>query len=139
MVPKEGRLVVAELVRALGTNLKARLAQADALPADADVTLGDIVECDFDGYAAINLDDFPAATIDGGDNAAMLSPLKTWTAGAGITGPQTIFMLYVTAFNTSTLATKLLFFERLSPTVTLAAVGETFQRYVRWRDTNYAP
>lgn len=140
MVPEVGEILIANLIRARGVLVNARLAKVDIPLIGSTAVLGDFTECDFDGYAAIPLDDFPTPTINVDDAAEMVSPLKTWTAGMAISGPQTIYFVYVTCGDPMAAdADELLFFERLTPSVTLANPGEVFQRFVRWRDVNYAP
>lgn len=139
MVPKEGRVVVAMLATFLkwASRFRVRLAKAIGAGADQDLVLASFTECDFDGYAYIDNPLFPTPTINGDDRAETLSPLLTWTAGAGITS-QTIKAVYV-EMETMDASFYLLWFQRLSPSVTLAAPGEVFQRKIDILADNLVP
>ena len=97
------------------------------IPADADVTLADITEADFVGYAAQTGVVVPASIIDSFFHGDAFTPVLTWTAGA-IVGSQTIFGLYVTMqFG---LSNSLIFFRRFAAPVTIAIAGETVVKQV---------
>lgn len=113
-------------------SMKLKLAKDIAAVDDDDVVLGDIDECDFDGYAAVSDPGFEDPTIDGSDRGDMLSDLFTWTAGAGIAAPQTIVGMYITEVLDGN--ETLLWFKRLASTVTLANPDEVFERKLRFKD-----
>jgi len=131
MIPKEGRLAAASLVTRKDyiDSLNVRLAQDFTGTADADFTLADLTDCDFDGYAQISNPAWGSIAINGGGQAEGLSPLLTWTAGALFVPPQTIKAVYI-EFDMHYAGAKLFWFKKLSPTVTLGAIGEQFQRYI---------
>lgn len=130
MWTKEGRLSTHEIMTKQKTfnHLKVRLAKALTGTADADKTLADITECDFPGYAEIADPAWDAPALNGSDQAEGKSTLLTWTAGTIVT-PQTILAVYLVFVDTFAVE-KLLWIKQLSPTVTIGATGEVFERYV---------
>lgn len=134
MVPKVGREAILDLMLNMGlVTIKFRLAQEDPGVAIANLTLADIDECDFPGYAPLT-PTFPTAGLDGSNRGETLSTLMTWTAGA-IVDPQTIFVIYMT-YKHGADPERLVWAFYLSPTVTLAAPGEQFLRKVDWLADN---
>lgn len=79
----------------VGTRIK--LAQNNPAHADDDVVLTDLTEADFDGYAALDTSawDLSSLATNGDGVAEFLSPTLTWTAGAGISGAQTIYGMWI--------------------------------------------
>lgn len=138
MVPKQSRLLLLNVIRGAGLNVpRARLAKVAPIPADADCVLADFTECDFDGYGS-QTPPWGAPALDGGFVAYMQTGLVVWTAGALIAAPQTIYAVYVTYLDPTAGDTEtLLFFERLTPTVTLVNPGETLTRTLKFGDTNF--
>lgn len=138
MVPKNSRLLVMNIIRGGAfTTPTVRLAKANPVPADADMTLADFTEADFDGYAAQN-PAWGAPALDGAFIANMVTGVVTFTAGAGLASPQTIYAVYVTFPDpTAGGAPDLLYFERLVPTVTLSNPFEELSRILKLADTNF--
>lgn len=138
MVPKQSRILVMNTIRGAGFNVPTiRLAKAAPVPAAADVVLADFVECDFDGYTALN-PMWAAPALDGAFIANMQSLLMTWTAGIALAAPQTIFAAYLAIPDpTAGGAETLLDWQAITPTVTLALPGEVFSRTYVLRDTNF--
>lgn len=137
MVPKQARLLVLNILRGAALNVpKVRLAKAAPAPADEDCVLADFTEADFDGYAAQN-PPWGAPALDGSFIGNMVTGVVTFTAGGALAGPQTIHAVYVTYPDPTDAGTeKLLFFERLSPTVTVSNPGEEVARIIKMSDTN---
>jgi len=59
---------------------------------DENTVIGDLVECDFDGYAFQAPAWNPAGQV--GLEDAALAPALTWTAGAGLAAPQSCYGYY---------------------------------------------
>lgn len=138
MVPKQSRLLVMNIVRGSSLHIPTiRLAKAAPIPAADDVVLADLTECDFDGYSVQN-PSWGAPSLDGAFIGSMNSGLLSWTAGALLAAPQTIFAIYITYPDPTDFSIeKLLDWQAISPTVTLANPGEVFQRTYILRDTNF--
>lgn len=138
MVPKQSRLLVMNLLRGAGLNApKVRLAKALPGVADVDAVLGDFTEADFDGYA-MQQPAWGAPALDGGFVAQMVTGVVTFTAGAMIAAPQTIYAVYVTLPDpTAAGAETLLYCEYITPTVTLVNPGEVFSKIMKLSDTNF--
>lgn len=140
MVPKQARLNILDLLFAIGrSSFTIRLCKNDPAPDDEDIELADLTECDFDGYAA-QTPVWGASTLDVDDVAYAETGVLEFTAGAGIAAPQTIYGVYATKIDTVGGGLPLLvWFHRLTSTVTLVNPGEKFRRICTTRDTNYAP
>lgn len=139
MVPKESRkAILDQVLGATRTGLTIRLAKANPVPDDEDVTLGDLTECDFVGYAA-QTPAWSAPTLDGDDVANSETGVLEFTAGI-LLGPQTIYAVYATRLSAVDGSTNVLIcFDRLTATVTLSNPGEKFRRVCNMGDTDYAP
>lgn len=133
MVPHEGRLAALRLLLKIDelTNLRVRLAKTIAAGPDDELELSDFTECDFDGYAEKVNPVFDAPAINGTEDGESLSELLTWTAGAGLAAPQTIVGVYM-VYDFDVATDRLLWFARVSPTVTLANPAEVFERKIKF-------
>lgn len=130
MIVDEGRIAVHKVITMQDTvqHLKARLAKAQSGTPDETATLATFTECDFTGYGAIIDPAWDVPTINGSGQAEGKSALLTYTAGA-LGSPQTIIAMYLEIVLV-TAGSKLLWFKEVSPTVTLALMGEVFSRYI---------
>lgn len=141
MVPKESRKKILDMLVENGgrSQLEIRLCKNNPAPADADVVIGDLTECDFDGYA-LQQPAWGAAAIDGASVASVETGVLEFTAGAGLAAPQTVYGVYATAIRTTQdNVRRLVWWDRLDATVTLSNPGEMFRRVCKMQDTNYAP
>lgn len=140
MVPKTSRKDVLDALMGVGRNqISIKLCKNNPAPADADVVLADLTQCDFDGYAAL-VPVWGAPALDGGNVAWSETGVLEWTAGVGLAGPQTIYGVYATIVDPlGGLVVRMLWFDRLVATVTLAAPGQKFRRICTMQCTNYAP
>jgi hypothetical protein len=138
MVPKQSRILVMNILRgATHDAITVRLAKTAPVPADADLVLSDFDECNFAGYVPQN-PVWGAPALDGSFVAYMVTGTVAFVAGGGLLAPQTICAVYCTYNDPTDGGTeKLLFCERLAPTVTLAAPGETFSKILKMGDTNF--
>lgn len=136
MVSLEGRKLFLDIMRSHG--LKIHLAKTEVVGELAAIGLADMEEADFVGYSPITPAVFGDPEIDEDGVASIKTAILTWTAGA-IVAPQTIRGVYVTTTNPANDGEpELLFFENITPTVTLASAGEEFKRIVRLKDTNFS-
>lgn len=132
MVPKEGRVNVIEgLLKNSDTFISKKycLAQDIAAIDDADVTLADITECDFDGYARVENPTIIDSGLNGDNRGFILTDKLDYVAGAGIASPQTIVGVYLLIDYDHT--DRLVWFQRITPTVTLANPDELYETAVR--------
>lgn len=81
-------------------NAQIRLCQVDVGVMDADVTLADLTECDFPGYAPIAASSLPAPALNDSEEAETDSASLVWTAAAGVT-TQVAYSVYVTFLDDS--------------------------------------
>lgn len=126
MLVKEGRKALLDfLLGAGGPACVFHLFVNNPAMADEDVTLGDLTEASFGGYAAISGITFPAAVINGADHGETLSPTQTWTA-TGAPLPQTVYGMYMTM--TVSGSDKLIFVKRFSSPQVLSLAGETVNK-----------
>lgn len=126
MLPKVARISLLEyLLSDPGLNAKFRLVANNVVVADKDVTLADIIEATFVGYAALTGIVFPTPIIDFAEHGDTISPTLTWTAGA-IVGPQTIYAMYITV--TMGGLDELLWFRRFGIPTVLMNPGEQVQK-----------
>jgi len=92
--PSPGDVLIDELTIE-GNQIVARLAKAINAPTDDVITLADLVECDFPGYASVPLNDYEDVDPDAVDNREVLSAIVEFIA-AGITTPQSAVAFYIT-------------------------------------------
>lgn len=137
MVPKDSRKYLLDHVVGAGRNLVSiRLVKADPSPDDEDIVLGDLAECDFAGYAA-QTPTWGASTLDGAFVASAETGVLEWEAGLALGSPQTIYGVYAILSVGGT--DRLIWWDRLDASVTLALAGQKFRRACKMQDTNYAP
>lgn len=138
MIPESGRLTAMKLLLKKETihHIEVKLAQAFGAGADDILDFFDFTECDFDGYAAITNPTWadPALNVDG--LAEALSETLVWTAGSGISAPQTIVAVWWEVYFDSSggIDPNMFWFKKILPTVTLAAPGEQFIRIIDFLD-----
>lgn len=141
MVPKASRILMLDKFAGYAgrNDLRVKLVKTDPAPADADIVLGDLDECTFDGYI-FQSPVWGAGALDGSFVAAMETGILEWTAGGGLAGPQTIYGMYITMTNPLDGVTQyLLDWSRLAASVTLALPGQKFRRVYKIQGTNYVP
>lgn len=88
----------------------------------------DFTEANFDGYAAIRINDFGAAALDGSNQAHIDAPIKTFTC-TGATTSNDIYGYYYTRADDGTLVSA----ERnAAGPFTINAAGLTYSVVPRW-------
>lgn len=110
----------------------ARLFQNNPGAADEDVTLADLTEADFDGYAEIEPITWDTIASNGDEEAETLSDVLEWERSAGAGGDQTVYGIYLT-YTSYDSADKLLWFARFASSFDFDAVGVTLQKTINWR------
>lgn len=126
MFPKIGRTKLIDfLLGVTGPGATFRLTKTDWAGLDQDVTLADLTEADFVGYAPLAGVAFPAAIVNGLGHGETLSPVLTWTAGA-LAGPQTIYAAYMTI--TVSGSVELIFYRRFGVPESVFNPGDVIQK-----------
>lgn len=98
---------------------------------DRNTVLTDLVECDFDGYAS--QDPVWTASFQNGVEDVATSPSLTFTAGAGLAGPQTVYGYYFLDEDGD-----LSWGETFAGgPVTIAVIGQTLVVYPQLKAKNY--
>ncbi len=140
MITKEGangilRCIFAKTI----ATAKIRLAQNNAVPADADLVLGDLTEASFPGYAEVDIGTpaWPAPATNMSNEAESDGPTITWTATSGTPLPQTCYLVYV-VLNDGT-ADFLFAVGRFSPGKTVTLAGDTITVKLNWYAWNGTP
>jgi hypothetical protein len=141
MITKEGRKILlnycfgdryslSDIQYGLATNVPG----GDA----SDVEMADLTECDFVGYARIENPGVPDADLDGSNRGRIIVPTLTWTAGSLI-ADQTIRSVFVYFDSVTPANTGLVWWEAISPSVTLTEALQEFSRIFTWLDNNFVP
>ncbi len=143
MVPDQGRIVVNQLAswRSVYSRFTVHLFKDEDGTPDNTRTVANFTECDFPGYAALGGSTGVAwgdASINLDDKAESQSGELTWTASDLMSEPQTIKGMYILVRIDDESEDRMLWFERISPTVTLALPGEQFQRIIDLQATDDA-
>lgn len=126
MLPKVARIALLEfLLSDPSLNAKFRLVANNVAVLDKDVTLADITEATFAGYAGLTGVVFPTPIIDFAEHGETTSPTLTWTAsGAGL--PETIYAMYITVTISAT--DVLLWFHRFGTPTLLMNPADQVQK-----------
>lgn len=139
MMPNEGKLtLLSQMVQQMSGYNTFRLAKSLPSPDPADLVLSDMDEADFDGYAAQNSIAFSNPILNGDNRGESESITITWTAGAGISGAQTIYGMYVTC-NTIGVVERLWLWIPFTATITLSAPGQQVQKKLKLFDNAFTP
>lgn len=126
MFTKIGRLALLDFLLSDPTvNAQFCLTSNNPIPADADVTLADITEATFGGYARKTGVVFPSAIINTFAHGETISLTQTWTA-SGATLPQTIYAAYI--LMTFTATDFLCFFRRFGSPIVLMNPGDLVEK-----------
>lgn len=110
----------------------ARLFQNNPGAADADVTLADLTEADFDGYDGIEPITWDTIASNVDEEAETLSDVLEWERAAGAGGDQTVYGIYLTYTSYDT-TDKLLWFARFAAAFDFDDVGVILQKTINWR------
>src|SRR5579864_589498 len=108
-------------------NLTVGLYSANANTGAYELTqMSDLTQCTFAGYASIDLSvlTVPGPVLDSHEQGYTLSPLVSFIASGGISGPQTIKGIFLVWRPVPMAAFELLFISPLSPPVSVASPGD---------------
>lgn len=141
MITKEGRKIL--LNYCFGTRVSMpdlHYGLATNVPGGdtSDVEFADLDECDFVGYERIVNPAPDPADLDGSNRGRIITPTLTWTAGA-LVADQTIRSVFA-FFNSGVIGLGgLVWWEAVTPTVTLTEEDQEFSRIFTWLDNNFVP
>lgn len=139
MMPNQGKLaILRQMLQQLTGYNTFHLAKSLPSPDPADLVIGDMDEADFDGYASQSSIVFSDPIINGDNRGEIESATITWTAGAGISGPQTIYGMYVTC-NTPGSIEMLWLWIPFTATITLTAPGQLVEKKLKVLDNAFTP
>lgn len=135
MVPMVGNLTVLQfLLNSSEVHLKVKLAKNQLAVEPSRLTLADLTEADFAGYAAVLDPIFSAPEFNEQTYAEAVSQPIVWTVGA-IVEPQQITAVYVTAQQGAG-AEQLLWVQVLAGQDVMTGEGQVFAKQIRLMAAN---
>lgn len=134
MIPNQAENnILNELLRDPAKVVTARLFQNNPAAADDACVLASFVECDFDGYAAVDDAIWAAPATNGDGDGETLSSVMHFERAAGSGGNQTTYGIFLTftGFDTTE---KLLWFTRFGTPFIFDSVGAFLEKTVSFTD-----